>query len=186
MNRIILILLSEIDTHLIRSLQSSLESTFNSIVKVRNKVGSLEHAYDSARKQYISPRLLSRLNRMKRSSGDKILGIVNVDLYSPEYEFVYGEADVNSGVATLSTHRLISKNPNNHSDIRLFEERIIREAIHEVGHLYGLDHCRNPQCVMRTCTCLAEVDEAGNALCDECGNKLKTKSGTMALLASNQ
>ncbi|MBE3091906.1 MAG: hypothetical protein IMZ53_06205 [Thermoplasmata archaeon] len=48
-----------------------------------------------------------------------------------------------------------------------------RRSYHEVGHLYGLGHCRNPKCVMRTCTCLPEVDEAGNDLCAACRKNLE-------------
>jgi archaemetzincin len=96
-----------------------------------------------------------------------------VDLYSPGYDFVYGEADVHCGVATLSTFRLISENPDGDADQDLFEERVIREATHEVGHLFGMDHCENQRCLMRTCTCVSEVDQAGNLFCNECEKKLK-------------
>ena len=168
-----MIVLSEIDAHLIGRLKSSLETTFDCSLEIRYKLNNLKYAYDRRRNQYISPGLLFRLNRIKRSSGDKILGVVNVDLYSPEYDFVYGEADVNAGVATFSTYRLISENPNNQSDDHIFEERVIREATHEVGHLFGMDHCKNSRCLMRTCTCLSEVDEAGNVFCTDCMKKLK-------------
>ncbi len=117
------------------------------------------------------------MHRLKKGSRDKILAVVDVDLYSPKYDFVYGEADIKSGVATLSTYRLIPKDQGIHSDVHIFEERIIREATHEVGHLYRLGHCENPKCIMRTCTCLQEVDEAGNELCTACRDKLKTNLG---------
>jgi len=159
--------------HLISRLKTSLESTFDCAVEIRQKIGNLRYAYNRKRKQYISPTLLSHLNRVKRDNGDKILGVVNVDLYSPGYDFVYGEADVHCGVATLSTFRLISENPDGDADEDLFEERVIREATHEVGHLFGMDHCKNQQCLMRTCTCVSEVDEAGNLFCNECEKKLK-------------
>ena len=54
------------------------------LCRTRYKLGTLEYAYNAKRKQYISPTLLSRLNRVKRGNGDKILGVVNVDLYSPD------------------------------------------------------------------------------------------------------
>ena len=174
MHKIIMILLSDFDMHLISRLKTSLESTFDCAVEIRQKIGNLRYAYNRKRKQYISPTLLSHLNRVKRDNGDKILGVVNVDLYSPGYDFVYGEADVHCGVATLSTFRLISENPDGDADEDLFEERVIREATHEVGHLFGMDHCKNQQCLMRTCTCVSEVDEAGNLFCNECEKKLKT------------
>ncbi|MFC2068039.1 hypothetical protein ACFLTP_03390 [Chloroflexota bacterium] len=54
----------------------------------------------------ILPRLLSRLRRIKKNCHDKIIGLVEVDLYSPEFDFVFGEAEISSGVATVSLYRL--------------------------------------------------------------------------------
>jgi archaemetzincin len=177
MDRIILVLLSNINSHLVDALKSGLATTFDKQVEIRHKISNLDSAFDPIRNQYISPRLLSRLKRIKREPGDKILGLVDVDLYSPGYDFVYGEAEISSGVATLSVFRLISDEQDirfrTRFDIRMIEERALREAIHELGHLYGLGHCRNPKCVMRTCTCLDDVDEAGNELCPSCESKLK-------------
>jgi archaemetzincin len=177
MNSIILVLLSDINSHLVYALKSGLATTFNRQVEIRYKISNLDSAFDPVRNQYISPRLLSRLKRIKRETGDRVLGVVDVDLYSPGYDFVYGEADVISGVATLSVYRLISDEQDIrlrvNFDFRVLEERAVREAIHELGHLYGLGHCRNPRCVMRTCTCLDEVDQAGNELCPSCDSKLK-------------
>ncbi len=175
MGKIVLLVLSEIDSRYIAALQTSLETTFHRVIEVSIKPGDLGYAYDRARKQYISPRLLSRLRRIKKGSDDKLMAVVNVDLYSAGYDFVYGEADVNAGVATLSINRLMESTADGRPDSDLLTERITREAIHEVGHLYGLVHCKNPKCVMRTCTCAAEVDEAGNGLCEGCLRTLQPR-----------
>jgi archaemetzincin len=172
MDSIILILFSDIDSHLIEVLKENLSSTFRRSVEVRYKIRKLDSAYDASRNQYISPRLLSRLKRIKRDPTDKILGITDVDLYSPDYDFVYGEADINSGVATLSVFRL--SQAHNTIDIDTFEDRAVREAIHEMGHLFGLGHCRNPRCVMTTCTCVEEVDRAGSKFCITCNKEMNT------------
>lgn len=172
MDHIILLMFSDIETHLIEVLKENLVRTFKRAVDIRYKIGNLDSAYDAGRNQYISPRLLSRLKRIKRDGSDKILGVTDVDLYSPDYDFVYGEADINSGVATLSVFRLAQA--HNTIDIDTFEDRAVREAIHEMGHLFGLGHCRNPHCVMTTCTCVEEVDRAGSEFCITCNKEINT------------
>ena len=175
MSKIILVLLSQIDFQIIEPLSQSLEKTFYRPIEIKLEPGSLEYAYDAARKQYKSPLILSRLRRMKKDSSDKIMAVTGVDLYSPGYDFVYGEADIRAGVATLSINRLVTEGRDISPDLGLVTERIIREATHEIGHLFGLGHCRDQKCVMRTCTCLLEVDEAQGGLCSECYKQLMPK-----------
>jgi archaemetzincin len=169
------VLLSQIDSRIIERLSRSLEKTFCRPIEIKLEPGSLEYAYDAARKQYKSPLILSHLRRMKKGTGDKIMAVTDVDLYSPGYDFIYGEADVRAGAATLSINRLVTEDREITSDLMVISERIIREATHEIGHLFGLGHCRDQKCVMRTCTCLAEVDEAHGGLCPECYMKLTPK-----------
>jgi archaemetzincin len=175
LSKIILVLLSQIDFQIIEPLSQSLEKTFYRPIEIKLEPGSLEYAYDAARKQYKSPLILSRLRRMKKDSSDKIMAVTGVDLYSPGYDFVYGEADIRAGVATLSINRLVTEGRDISPDLGLVTERIIREATHEIGHLFGLGHCRDQKCVMRTCTCLSEVDEAQGGLCSECYKQLMPK-----------
>jgi archaemetzincin len=174
MDKIIILFISEIDDSLVRALKQHLEQLFNHPVDTRNKTRSLEYAYDADRKQYKSPKILSRLQRLKRDPEDKIMGVVDVDLYAPGYEFVYGEAKISSGVATLSMYRLHPKGSPKQSQLKVFRERVIREALHEIGHLYGLGHCKRSRCIMRACTSLTEVDQAGNKFCLKCTEALKT------------
>ena len=169
MSKIILVILSQIDPQISTMLEQSLVKTFCRPVEISYELTNLDFAYDKVRNQYMSPILLARLRRMKKGRGDKIIAVTDLDLYSTGYDFIYGEADMKAGVASLSINRLIGEA----SDLNLNIERIIREATHEMGHLFGLGHCRDRQCVMCTCTCLAEVDAAQGGLCPDCNNELK-------------
>ena len=173
MGRIILVMLSEINEHILEVLKQGLEQTFNRVVETRAKIRSLDNAYAPSRNQYISPRLLSRLRRIKKGSGDKILGIVDVDLYSPEFDFVFGEAEIGSGVATVSLYRLRPECYGLRPNAKVFEERAVTEAVHELGHLYHLGHCLNPKCVMHFSTSLVNIDMKGKTFCSKCQQELK-------------
>jgi archaemetzincin len=171
--RISIIVLSEINEHLIEVLRRRLELTFDKVVEIRYAIQSLGYAYDAKRRQYVSPRLIARLRRIKKNKGDKVLGITDVDLYSPDYDYVYGEAEMASDVATLSLYRLKGDTQNNGFNPELLEERAVREAIHELGHLYQLGHCASSNCVMHACPSIAEVDKAGPEFCSECVDTLE-------------
>jgi archaemetzincin len=163
--RIVLVLMSRIDPVVVEALQTELEKIFKRPVEVREKLQSLRFAYVEERDQYLSPALLSKLRRLKKPLCDRILGVVNVDLYSPGYEFVYGEADVGCGVGTVSTYRL--------EDGSLYApgktaERTVKEAVHELGHLYGLGHCPDASCVMRFSTRTKTIDTKKQDFCDKC------------------
>ena len=173
MGRIILILLSEIDEPLLGVLKQSLEQTFNRLVETRAKISSLDYAYDSSRNQCSSPKLLSRLRRIGRSSGDKIMGIADVDLCSPNFDFIFGEAEIGSGVATVSLYRLLPERYGLGPDRKVFEERAVKEAVHELGHLFHLGHCLNPKCVMYFSTSLVDIDKKEKTFCSKCQQKLK-------------
>lgn len=158
------------------ALQISLHKTFNSDIETRERVTDLRYAYDPKRKQYISPRILARLRNVKKDRHDKILAVADIDMYSPGYDFVYGEADMGAGIATLSIYRLINGEDGIPATPTVLRERVIREAKHEVGHLFGLGHCNNPTCVMRTCTCVKEVDAANGSFCETCSGKSGSKT----------
>ena len=98
-------------------------------------------------------------------SGDRVLGLVDMDIFAHELNFVFGEADVAGGKALISLKRLrqefygLPKNEN------LFRERALKEAVHELGHTYGLRHCPNPACVMHFSNSLHDTDLKGWDFC---------------------
>jgi len=98
------------------------------------------------------------------------LGIVNHDLYVPELNFVFGEASWKAAAISLTRLRQEFYHlPENRS---LFHQRILTEAVHELGHTYGLGHCENPRCVMFFSNSLMDTDRKGPAFCARCKSKL--------------
>jgi len=116
-------------------------------------------AYNSRRQQYRSEILLSLCSRL---DGDKILGITNVDLFAEPLNFVFGQAEIGGRASIISTARLPHPNQS------VFRERIIKEAIHELGHTFGLVHCDNSRCVMYFSNSLADTDYKRKEYCKKC------------------
>jgi len=90
------------------------------------------------------------------------LGIVNADLFVPELNFVFGIANQQMGAAVISLHRLQSK------EYDFFLRRALTESVHELGHLFGLPHCKDPTCVMFFSDALPDTDRKGYRFCNHC------------------
>jgi archaemetzincin len=130
-------------------------------------------AYNAHRQQYHSTQILQRLADVGRQDWERTLGVVDVDLYVPELNFVFGEADMKRGVAIFSLARL--RPPGSTKDSKaLFSKRAATEGVHELGHTYGLSHCNNSHCVMWFSNTLAETDRKGLAFCATHASQLAT------------
>lgn len=120
--------------------------------------------YNEKRKQYDASRILTRLMNVSRPEGiDYTLYVTGEDLYAGGLNFVFGVALKSYRIALLSTYRLRQE-----AGLRLFEERVFKEAAHEIGHLLGLRHCIDPTCLMSFSNSLIEVDQKLPILCKDC------------------
>ena len=171
--KIILRPLAQIDSHILEILKQSLTQTFNCPVEIQALTLSLEYAYEPKRRQYLAPQLLATLRSFSMEPGDRCLGIVDVDLYSSGLNFIFGEADISSGVAIISLYRLRQECYGLPQDEGLFQDRAIKEAVHELGHTYRLSHCQDAKCVMHFSNSLADTDIKGASFCPKCQQKLK-------------
>jgi archaemetzincin len=120
--------------------------------------------WNARRTQHLSTAILDELARARRPEWERMLGICDVDLYVPDLNFVFGEADAARRVAVFSLWRLHPSGTGNEAQ-ELFQRRAATEAIHELGHTYGLGHCKQRRCVMWFSNTLAESDEKGAAFC---------------------
>ena len=148
-------------------IQSAVAETFGSETAIAPVVPLPASAWSSERKQYLSTAILDSLARMKQPGWERLLGIAGVDLYVPRLNFVFGEGDPRRGVAVFSLARLRGSD-------ELFQKRAATEAIHELGHTYGLTHCDDPHCVMWFSNTLSETDRKGTRLCSRHARELTT------------
>lgn len=145
--------------HKVKMIENSInaiKNEFNLQSIYSGELNLVELAYNKQRKQYDAAILLDFLIMKKK---EKIaLWFVSEDIYATGTNFIFGLAIYYKG-AVLSTYRLTS-------------DLITKEAIHEIGHVLGLEHCKN-YCVMKFSNSIYEVKLKPSNLCENCSKKLK-------------
>jgi len=131
-----------------------------------------EYAYDPKREQYDSRSILRHLSRSGRDSL-KIMGVTEVDLFVPVLKYVFGLAQVADRCTVISIHRLRNQFYEAPPDDVLLLERTLKTALHELGHSFGLTHCRVKRCVMFSSTRITDTDAKSDAFCPTCGDLFK-------------
>lgn len=158
----------------LETLNTQISSRFRSFrVETMPATTDTAEAYDSYRNQHHSTRILALLERYIKGLGiDRLLGVAAFDLYVPGMNFVFGEARRPGRVAVISTHRLRQDSTN---EIGLFEGRVAKEAVHEIGHMLGLKHCPDSFCVMHFSERLEDTDRKRADFCENCQLKIRRK-----------
>lgn len=130
-------------------------------------------AFNPDRGQYRASDVLRYLEESTRKSkATKILGIIGKDLYSSNLNFVFGQARCLGSVAVVSLYRLDPAFYGQNPDDKLFGDRVAKEAVHELGHTFGLKHCRNSECVMSFSNSIVDVDRKQRFFCEDCYRRI--------------
>jgi archaemetzincin len=172
---IALLQIGKIEQDTLEFIRENLAKAFprTDILILKGIVPPAPESYDSARKQYDSSLLLMLIREYARKiEADKILGITNADLYVPQLNFIFGEAESPGKAAIVSLYRLEPEFYGHQANRALFLERAAKEAIHETGHTFGLPHCPDSSCVMSFSNTIHAVDEKRREFCPKCSRRL--------------
>ena len=135
--------------------------------EVQSLLEDLEFAFHPNRNQYHSTPILEQLARKTPPDALKVLALVQVDLFIPILTHVYGEAQLGGKACMVSTIRL-NEGHRSLDTQEPYLSRIIKEAIHELGHTFKLRHCREHTCLMHYCRNEGDVDRKSDQLCRYC------------------
>jgi archaemetzincin len=133
--------------------------------------------YHRWRGQYLAGVLLEELLRLDIPAGSKLVGITGVDIYAPGLNFVFGQALMPGTVGVISLARLRPGFYGREENESLFQERAVKEMVHELGHCCGLGHCSNRPCVMRFSNSISDTDIKGKDFCPSCEAALEAGEG---------
>lgn len=144
-------------------------------VKTTGNMPIPEHSLEAARHQYHSTKILKELVGSAPPDALKVLGVIEKDLCIPILTFVYGEAQLNGIGALVSLTRLRQEFYGVRPDPDIFRDRLRKEALHELGHTFGLTHCTLVECIMYLSNTILDVDRKGRTFCRHCQHALNAK-----------
>jgi len=93
------------------------------------------------------------------------LALADAELAAPGEGRVFGEAAVGGGCAVVGLAALRPAKPD---DSSLYLDRAVKEAVHELAHAAGLEHCADPSCVMYPSRDIEDTDRKGRDFCAGC------------------
>lgn len=133
----------------------------------------ISFAYSTERKQFYSTKIIQHLIPYSENVDGKFTALVEVDLFIPVFTYVLGEAQLNGKVSIVSLARLHEEIYSGISDEKLLIERTVKEILHELGHNFGLIHCKDWDCVMHSSMGIEEVDIKGIDYCANCKSMIQ-------------
>ena len=157
-----------IDARLLDWLRQSLQEKFQVESEVLSPVLDVSFALHSERQQYHSSEILACMQSYINRDTWKLLAVTSLDLYIPILTFVFGEAQVGGAAAVVSYHRLRQEFYGLPDNIDLLADRLLIEAVHELGHTLRLTHCDDYRCAMAPSHAVEWIDLKDSGYCESC------------------
>ncbi|MFX0024078.1 MAG: hypothetical protein ACFE9S_17255 [Candidatus Hermodarchaeota archaeon] len=179
-----LVKIGQVDQSILDKLKIKLELSFKEFkisVDSFKEIIPIENSdYNINRGRYNALKLLKKINlNIQNKPYFRSLGIIDHDIYSNSFNFLLGRANkpkqdnpkypVGALISITRLREIFYGRPD---DEILFEQRTLKEAIHELGHTFGLPHCRK-YCIMRFSNFITDTDNKPSAFCNSCLESLR-------------
>jgi archaemetzincin len=129
-----------------------------------------------ARRQYDADRILIGLRNEVPAKALAYFGFCEEDLYSEGLNYVFGLASLRERAGVYSLARYGAKDAKEDGE-PVFLKRTLKVASHELGHMYGLEHCVRYLCNLNGSNSVREMDQEPVHLCPECLEKVRWNTG---------
>jgi archaemetzincin len=138
------------------------------------------HARDAKRGQYEAIHVLRAVIDTMPADASRVLAVADEDLFIPMLTFVFGQAQLKGKAALMSLARLRQEYYGLPANAPLMYKRAEKEAMHELGHTFGLIHCTEKNCVMALSNSIQQVDGKFAEYCRSCAIILRDSVNGLA------
>jgi archaemetzincin len=166
--KIVIVPLGDVDYFQINKLSTTLSSRFGHSVDILQGIKIPNEAYDLIKGQYFSTMMLQKLELLKATDKERILGVIEDDIYNARHHVLVSDVDAIGGTALVSLFHLKQQFYGLPDDEKLIYQRLVKEATRVVGALFSIPYCRNPKCVMYNSDEMFDIDEKSEKFCDIC------------------
>jgi archaemetzincin len=151
-----------------RAVEQAIAQRLGVAVARRPRLVDPAETWDPVRGQYSSIAMMRSALAAVPPAVARLLLVTEVDIFVPVLSFVFGHAQLDGPVAIMATARLRQSFYGLPVDGELEMMRARIEALHEVGHTFGLTHCHDRECAMSLATTVEHVDRKLDDYCTGC------------------
>ena len=178
--------LGEVPEIALKVIAAHISGYYKLSVQILPPLGHPEYAFDKRRFQYDVGIILKAFESIKFKDHEKVIGVLNLDLFVPIFTYVFGEAKQGGKVALVSLFRLSKNSDGSPCPSSLIFERAAKVALHELGHLFNLLHCREKNCLMHFSGGIQDLDNTPIYLCRYCSTYFNDHLIRLNLLGSEE
>ncbi len=157
-----------VEDDILDHIAQNFERHYGFVCRMTQGMAEPKYAYDERRNQYDSKLILKHMIGHYPRDALRFMGVTHEDIFVPILKYVYGLAEMNGKCAVISIHRLLPEYYDMPSNRDLLMERVEKTAVHELGHTFGLTHCRDRRCIMYSSKHIGDTDYKGSDFCPAC------------------
>jgi archaemetzincin len=166
--------LNDIDTASLQVVKKGIQDSLGVTVHLLAARQMPANAWYAPRKRYWADSVLAWMKPLSNGIHHKVLGITGRDLSTkkgPQYNWgIMGLAMMPGSAGVISDYRL-HKHGLTAAQVRY---RLLKVALHELGHTAGLPHCKLPSCLMVDAEGQDKLDQE-MGYCPACSQHLKRR-----------